>query len=231
MIFQGTKPSDFSRKSFLILLIGFVTIGMAVYLFAELAEQVIEEEKFAFDQMVTDWVQDIQAPWLGTMFGWITELGSVMLLTVASVLFALFIYFFTKKSRWVIVYFAINMLGISLLTKVLKLLFERQRPEVLQQYDGTGFSFPSGHSTGSMVFYGFMIYMVSTTRWKKSIRYVLNTILGLLIFLIGFSRVYLGVHFPTDILAGFAFGISWLFVCIYGLELTLWRQRRRQKRT
>ncbi|GGD11622.1 phosphatase PAP2 family protein [Pontibacillus salipaludis] len=230
MIFQGTKPSDFSKKSIIILLIGFVTIGMAVYLFAELAEQVIEEEKFAFDQMVTDWVRDIQAPWLGTVFGWITELGSVILLTVASVLFALFIYFFTKKSRWVIVYFAINMLGISLLTKVLKLLFERQRPEVLQQYDGTGFSFPSGHSTGSMVFYGFLIYMVSTTRWKKSIRYALNTILGLLIFLIGFSRVYLGVHFPTDILAGFAFGISWLFVCIYGLELTLWRQRRRQKR-
>ncbi|QST01271.1 phosphatase PAP2 family protein [Pontibacillus sp. ALD_SL1] len=231
MIFQGTKPSDFSKKSLIILLIGFVTIGMAVYLFAELAEQVIAEEKFAFDQMVTDWVRDIQAPWLGTMFGWITELGSVMLLTVASILFALFIYFFTKKSRWVIVYFAINMLGISLLTKVLKLLFERQRPEVLQQYDGTGFSFPSGHTTGSMVFYGFMIYMVSTTKWKKSIRYVLNTILGLLIFLIGFSRVYLGVHFPTDILAGFAFGISWLFVCIYGLELTLWRQRRRKKKT
>lgn len=230
MIFQGTKPSDFSKRSIIIILIGFVIIGLAVYLFAQLAEDVIEEEKFAFDQLVTDWVQGIQAPWLGTFFGWVTELGSVMFLSIASVLFALFVFFFTKKSRWVIVYFAINMLGISLLTKVLKLIFERQRPEVLAQYDGTGFSFPSGHSTGSIVFYGFMIYMVSTTGWKKSIRYIINILLGALIFLIGFSRVYLGVHFPTDILAGFAFGVSWLFVCIYALELTLWRQRRRQKK-
>lgn len=228
MIFEGTKLSDLSKASILIILAGFLVVGGSFYFFFELAEQVLEDEKFLIDQIATDVVQLINVPWMATAMGWITEAGSVTLLTIGSFLLLVYLLFFSSFSRWVSVYFLVNMLGISALTKLLKLLFERKRPEVLDQYDGTGFSFPSGHSTGSLVFYGFIIYVITISHLGRKWKWIINISLGLFIFSIGFSRVYLGVHYFTDILAGFSFGLAWLFICISALEITLWHQRRRQ---
>ncbi|MFQ3546216.1 phosphatase PAP2 family protein [Halobacillus rhizosphaerae] len=226
MLFSGTKISDISKASIFIILGGFIAVGGAFYLFYQLAEDVLEHEKFAVDQAAVNVVKYIQAPWLQNVAGWVTETGSVMWLSVGSVLLILLLFFFTKYSNWVPVYFIINMAGISALTKVMKLIFERKRPEVLAQYDGTGFSFPSGHSTGSMVFYGFIIYLIAISPLNKKTRYTINVLLGLYILLVGCSRVYLGVHYLTDILAGFSFGLAWLAICIASLEITMWNQRR-----
>lgn len=230
MLFSGTKITDISKASILIIVVGFISVGVAFNLFFELADQVMEDEKFIIDQWAVDFVLAIKSGWLGQAFGLITEAGSVRFITVASILLVLYLFFSSSFSRWVALYFVINMVGISALTKLLKLYFERQRPEVLAEYDGTGFSFPSGHTTGSMVFYGFLIYLVAISHWKKSLRLTLNIFLGILILSIAFSRVYLGVHYFTDILAGLLFGLSWLFVCISALEITLWNQRRRKQK-
>ncbi|MCA0984059.1 phosphatase PAP2 family protein [Halobacillus yeomjeoni] len=229
MLFSGTKVSDLSKASVFTILIGFITIGVAFNLFFELADQVMEDEKFLIDQWAIDVVVAIQSGWLDQTFTWITETGSVWWITTASIILVVYLFLGSAFSRWVAVYFIINMLGISALTKLLKLYFERQRPEVLAEYDGTGFSFPSGHSTGAIVFYGFLVYLVTITHWKKSLKWILNSFLVLLILAVGLSRVYLGVHYLTDILAGFLFGLAWLFVCISALEMTLWNQRRRRK--
>ena len=143
---------------------------------------------------------------------------------------SVYLFMASAFSRWVAIYFVVNMLGISALTKILKVSFERNRPEVLAEYDGTGFSFPSGHTTGALTFYGFLIYLVVSSSMKKQWKWALNIFLGLLILLVGLSRVYLGVHFFSDVMAGMLFGLAWLLVCIGALEITLWNQRRRQNK-
>ncbi|SFF99291.1 undecaprenyl-diphosphatase [Halobacillus alkaliphilus] len=228
MLFSGTKVSDLSKASIIIILAGFITLGASFYFFFELADEVLEKEKFAVDQWAVDVMSSISSPRMDQLGGWITEAGSVTLITVMSVLLLIYLLFLSPFSRWVGIYFAVNMIGISALTKGLKLLFERQRPEVLDEYDGTGFSFPSGHSTGSMVFYGFLIYLIVISPLRKGWKWLINSILGILILCVGLSRVYLGVHYFTDILAGFLFGLAWLMICIAALEVTLWNQRRRR---
>ncbi|WP_202406260.1 phosphatase PAP2 family protein [Pontibacillus yanchengensis] len=230
VVLKGVKLSDVSKISISLILGGFVIIGVSFYFFAELAEEVMEKEPLIIDKLAINMMNNIQQAWLGNAFGMITEAGSVLWLSIASGLLLVYLLFISDKSKWVSVYFLVNMLGISLLTKVLKLAFERKRPDILEKYDGTGFSFPSGHSTGAIVFYGFVIYIVFITNMKSSVKWILNSFLGLLILLVGLSRVYVGVHYFSDILAGFSFGLAWLLICILALEVTLWRQQRRQKK-
>lgn len=113
------------------------------------------------------------------------------------------------------------MIGISVLTSSLKELFERDRPNLIQEYDGTGYSFPSGHSTGPMVFYGFIIYLIIRSRFPLVAKWIVGIVLGLLIFLIGFSRIYLGVHYASDVIGGFLLGFAWLATNIAILEITI----------
>lgn len=228
MIFKGTRLSDISKTSIALILIGFIVIGVSFNFFVELGENVLEEEKFVIDTATTDFINTISYPWLINAMGWITEAGSVMFLTIASIILAVYLFFFSSFSRWVTVFFAINMGGISALTKLLKISYGRKRPSELEQYDGTGFSFPSGHTTGSIVFYGFIIYLVTVSHLGKRLKWTINIFIALFAFSIGISRLFLGVHFITDVMAGISFGLSWLLICIMALEITLWNQRRRQ---
>ncbi|MFD2925131.1 phosphatase PAP2 family protein [Halobacillus naozhouensis] len=231
MLFSGTKLSDLSKMSVLLIIAGFAAVGSAAFIFIEIAEDVIEKEKFAIDQAATNIVNMISSEQLSMIVGWITDIGSVPLITILSIILAGYLLFFSSFSAWVTVYFAVNMIGISLLTKGLKLLFERQRPDILAQYDGTGFSFPSGHTTGAATFYGFFIYLIVISSLDKKWKWPINVGLMIVILLVALSRVYLGVHFFTDIIAGLLLGLSWLFICIGALELTIWRQRSRQRKS
>ncbi|WP_058306461.1 phosphatase PAP2 family protein [Gracilibacillus massiliensis] len=218
---------DLSKAAIITLVIGFITIIATTALFLELAEDVLEEEMFMVDQFFQDNLGFESGNFIYQMMELITEAGSVLFLTIISLVVIAYL-LLTKKSKWYILFFIINMVGISAFTKVLKLFFERTRPELIDQYDGTGFSFPSGHSTGAIAFYGFMIYLV----WKKPsrqwIKFFSITLLGLLALLVPFSRVVLGVHFFTDILAGMALGLAWLITCLISLEFLLWRGKRKK---
>ncbi|UOR13364.1 phosphatase PAP2 family protein [Halobacillus amylolyticus] len=231
MLFSGTRLSDLPRIAIILIIAGFISVGSAFFIFIEIAEDVMEKEKFAADQIATDLVNTISTGQLSIVVGWITEAGAVPIITVASIVLAIYLLFFSSFSAWVTVYFGVNMIGISLLTKGLKLMFERQRPDTLVQYDGTGFSFPSGHTTGAATFYGFLIYLTVISPLDKRWKWPINILLATVILLVALSRVYLGVHFFTDIIAGLLLGLSWLFICIGALELTIWRQRRRQRKS
>ncbi|SFL92133.1 phosphatase PAP2 family protein [Salibacterium qingdaonense] len=214
-------------QAFLYSVAALIAIGGSFYIFVELADEVAEQEKFALDRMTADAVASIQTGWLDTAMAVITEIGSVAWLTTGSILLAAFIFFAYRRKWWRLLYFAVAMIGISILTKSLKLTFERQRPDVLQQHDGTGFSFPSGHSTGPVVFYGFIVYLVLRSSLPRAAKWLVNTALVLLTLLIGFSRVYLNVHYITDVIGGFSLGLCWLTVCLLVLEFSLWRKKRR----
>ena len=91
---------------------------------------------------------------------------------------------------------------------------QRPRPTEHRIIDESGYSFPSGHSMVSAAFYGFLIYLIYKNVKNKYLKWGLITILSLLVFLIGVSRIYLGVHYTSDVLAGFLVAISYLIIFI-----------------
>ena len=143
----------------------------------------------------------------------ITHMGSSYILTfIAVIIFFVFganIYF--KIYRKLVIY---NLALTWIVNEVLKELFKRERPDILQLVTVNGYSFPSGHSMISMSFYGLLIFIFLRHIDCKHLRVSITAVLGFLIFLIGLSRIYLGVHYASDVIAGFIFGIMWLWLTI-----------------
>lgn len=107
---------------------------------------------------------------------------------------------------------------IILLNYIIKHIFMRDRPTDLMIIKENGYSFPSGHSMIAVGFYGLLIYLLWKSKVNKKIKIVLTIIICIIIILIGISRIYLGVHFPTDVLAGYCLSLSFLILFVYVLE-------------
>ena len=147
----------------------------------------------------------------------VTELGSVPAMAGLALFVALIL--LVRRQRLLAIVWLIAPAGGGLLDMALKRFFERDRPPFHDPaIQTTTLSFPSGHSMGSVVGYGLLAYLlvlVLPSRWAR-LAVVLG--LGLLVLAIGFSRVYLGAHYVSDVLGGFAVGGFWLAACISGLE-------------
>ena len=115
-------------------------------------------------------------------------------------------------------YLSINLILITVLNITMKSLFARPRPLDISLVEETGYSFPSGHSLTSMAFYGLLIYLITTSNLSKKLKIILNIILSLLILIVGLSRIYLGVHYFTDVIGGFLLAIIYLIIFISVLE-------------
>jgi len=119
------------------------------------------------------------------------------------------------KNRKIGASIAVNLVTSAFVNHIIKEIVQRPRPPIeYRMVEESSFSFPSGHAMTSATFYGLIIYFVLKNVKNKKIKDVICTTLGLLIFLIGVSRIYLGVHYASDVLAGFAFGIVYLVVYI-----------------
>ena len=118
---------------------------------------------------------------------------------------------FCKKNRWFI---TIDLVGVTLVNQVIKHIIRRPRPNVLRLVEESGYSFPSGHSMVSMAFYGIIIYLVYKNVSNKYLKWILIILLSLLILSIGFSRIYVGVHYFTDVAGGFLLGLAYLIIYI-----------------
>ena len=137
----------------------------------------------------------------------ITQLGGAIFLILFAIILTLAI-----KNKKIGLYIWIN-LGIStLLNQGLKYIVQRPRPTEFRIIDETGYSFPSGHSMASAAFYGFIIYLIYKNIKNKYIKWGLIITLSVLIILIGMSRIYLGVHYTSDVIAGFLISISYLII-------------------
>lgn len=137
----------------------------------------------------------------------ITQLGGAIFLVTLTVILLIVI-----KNRKIGLLICAN-LGIStLLNQILKYIIQRPRPTGYRIIDESGYSFPSGHSMVSAAFYGFLIYLIYKNIRNKYLKYLLITLLSSLIILIGTSRIYLGVHYTSDVLAGILISISYLII-------------------
>lgn len=117
------------------------------------------------------------------------------------------------KNKKQTLFIAINLISSAAINTGLKMIFHRQRP-LDMLINETGYSYPSGHSFVSIVFYGFIIYLIINSKIEKKKKYIITGLLSLLILTIGTSRIYLGVHYPSDVLGGFAGGLLYLLIFI-----------------
>ena len=142
----------------------------------------------------------------------ITFLGKHNLLIPLN--FVLILFFIYRKERWFATRIAALSLSSLLLMFMLKFFFQRNRPLQPVIDDVSGYSFPSGHALMSVVFYGLFIHMIWHEVKTKWLRITLVTVLGILILLIAFSRIYLNVHYASDVIAGIAVGFIWLVLSL-----------------
>ena len=128
--------------------------------------------------------------------------------------------YFRRHDRELFLGWLAAIIGGGALDWALKTIFHRPRPLFADPIaHGYGFSFPSGHSMGSLIGFGMLAYVLTRSQRGRDARYVIYACAALLVASIGLSRLYLGVHFPSDVLAGFAAGIMWLAACLSGVEI------------
>ena len=202
---------------------GLVICLLIIYLLAKLSEEVWEKEAFAFDKTILLWIHQFANPtWDNIMLN-ITKLGNpTTVVTIAIITFAIL---WLKRYRQEAKIFAIHALGGAILSYGLKLSFSKQRPQLWQQLiTETSYSYPSGHALGSMVIYGFLAYLLASHYIKFA--KIIYTLAVILIGAIGLSRLYLGVHWPTDVIAGYGVGYLWLMFSIIMLKLQKSRHAR-----
>ncbi|KKK39245.1 hypothetical protein WQ57_04845 [Mesobacillus campisalis] len=207
---------------------GLIFSGACLSLFFRLSSDLTENRPFLFDQKVVDFIRLSASPAMDAFMQGVTELGSTFMLGLLLLISMIWLYV-KHKNIWSALFYFLAVAGGGLLNLGLKSYFARERPSINVIIEADGFSFPSGHSMGSMTFYGFLSYLTLRSKRKPLSKAGLVTLFGSLILLIGMSRIYLGVHYPSDVLAGYTAGIVWLVLCISLLEIVYWYKENRSQ--
>ncbi len=175
------------------------------------ADMVFEDNNPSFDRHVfTSILPYINAANTG-MMQVITFFGSAQFLVPANILLILFVLFIKKQQYDALKISAIIIIGTAVLF-LLKFLLQRQRPLLPLIAKAHGYSFPSGHSFSSIVFYGMLAYIGYKNIKNNFLKWSLIVLLFMLAGMVGFSRIYLKLHYASDVIAGFSLGIIWLLL-------------------
>ena len=208
-------------KEFIIKNLKWIILFICLIGFLELAEDVFNKEIMKGDIIGYKVVSTfLISAFVTPIAQFITNLGGAIFLVVLTIL--LFILIKNKKIGLSI--FS-NLAIITILNQLLKRILQRPRPTEYRIIEETGYSFPSGHSMISMAFYGYLIYLIYKYVENKYVKWILISLLSVLICLIGVSRIYLGVHYTSDVLGGFLISISYLVIYISAVNKFLVEKR------
>jgi membrane protein DedA with SNARE-associated domain/membrane-associated phospholipid phosphatase len=233
-LFRGRHPgvakfiaTRFAREEYLgmHLTIGFLLSLVALWLFASVTEDVVNHDSLTrFDVALTTWIRAHTTPLGDRIFTFVSMIGSPVAMAIVGAGGAIII---AVRRQW----FALGawvaaFVGAGALTFVLKMIIQRPRPIGAEAFlRGETFSFPSGHALGSLVGYGMLAWVIGS-KWIETARgrWWLVVATAVLVITIGISRLYLGVHYFSDVVAGYAVGVLWLSVCVSALQVA---ERRR----
>lgn len=175
--------------------------------FIAIAEDILENEIWDFDEKIYSGISKIMSEPVTSVLKVVTNLGGA--LAIISITAIILLVFKNKKYG---LYTVLNLLIITPANQLLKYIIQRPRPTEYRIINESGFSFPSGHSMVSMAFYGFLIYLVYHNVKNKYLKCSLCIGLSMLILTIGLSRIYLGVHYASDVIGGFTLSIAYLIL-------------------
>ena len=200
------------------LLLGLASAVATLVFFGWLADEVLEGETRHFDDVTRAAVHTLASPALTTTMRGISFLGSTLFLTAATIMVVA--WFALRKWGREAKLFAITMIGASILNTTLKLVFQRPRPAPFFNLTAPEtYSFPSGHALASCCFFAGLAAILSGRIKSRRARTLIWIAAGTMFLLIGLSRIYLGVHYTTDVIAGFAAALIWILVIRF-VELT-----------
>lgn len=196
--------------------VGLISCLLIIFVLAQLSDEVLDQEAFAFDQTILLGIHQFANPTLDRLMLTITSLGNPLaVVAIPAITFAILLW---RRYYQEAKIFVIDCLGGVVLSNGLKLVFSKPRPNLWQSaVEETSFSYPSGHALGSTILYGFLAYILAT-RYPQ-LAGLIYAFAVLLIAAIGLSRLYLGVHWPTDIIAGYSIGFLWVMFCVTMLKL------------
>ena len=197
-------------KEFIVKNLKWIILFICLIGFCALAEDVFNKEIMKGDIIgykiiSTFLISDFATP----IAKFITNFGGAIFLVIATITL-----FIVIKNKKIGISILSNLAIVTVLNQLIKRILQRPRPTEYRIIEETGYSFPSGHSMVSMAFYGYFIYLIYKYVKNKYVKWISIILLSLLICLIGISRIYLGVHYTSDVLGGFLIAISYLIIYI-----------------
>ncbi|MGQ0813746.1 MAG: phosphatase PAP2 family protein [Gemmatimonadota bacterium] len=191
------------------LTLGFFVAVAAIAIFAALASAVREGITQKFDEAALRWLAEHRSAGVDLVMLEITTLGTGVVLIVIVLVASLFLWL--THHRWSVYVLLLGVLGAKLFNTLLKGSFARARPSVVESItDVHSASFPSGHAMSSIVVYGSVAYLVSRLESSQRLRRTTWFLVVLIVIAIGASRMYLGVHYPSDVIGGYLAGLAWI---------------------
>jgi membrane-associated phospholipid phosphatase len=209
-----------SRRSIVIsteVVVGILVCVLSLLIFALLTREMLEKDFTNFDIQFSQFIYTLRTPLLTIVMKIIAELGSSILLIIATLLVIILL---VRKHQKEAVVFCIALIIGAILNTSFKMMIQRQRPQMSPLVIEDSYSFPSGHAMNSSIFYGLISYFSYHFFRNKKISIMITIASAIVVLLIGFSRIYLGVHFLTDVLAGYVIGFWW-FVTILLIDHAL----------
>lgn len=206
------------------LVIGLLIFAVMTLILGEIAEDVMSGKPLTLiDAQINSWLHTHRTPQLTTTFLIVTSLGSTIPVILIAATVGLYL-LWRRQPYWAAAVW-LTVFGGMLLNKYLKLVFYRPRPRLFDPILSlTGYSFPSGHTMSATVLYGVLAVLLVTRVKRKSSKVVVAILASVLIGLVGFSRMYLGAHYLSDVLGAFAEGLAWMSLCLTAVY-SLWRHR------
>lgn len=201
------NPHHFTGLPLLLIVVAALYVAA---LMAGLVAAVLTGAIHSFDQFVSHWIGQYRTEALVAVFRWVTHLGGTETLTAVS-LVATGLFWAYHRQRFIVPLW-LAIAGSQAMTWIGKYAFSRPRPEFVTAVEVHSPSFPSAHASGAMAVYGFIAYALTRDLRLAMARFHVAYWVGVLIVLVGFSRIYLGVHYVSDVLLGFLLGIFWLLV-------------------
>lgn len=200
------------------LIIGLIISLICLAVFGKIADSVMEQETlYNFDVALANNLHDLGSSTTTDIFLFISLFGQQLLWVLVA---GIVLYYIVKRDWWRVGIWVYTLVGGELMNRLVKEFFQRARPTFAEPFIiAQDFSFPSGHAMLSLIVYGMLAYTLCLHFRKPWQRILIIFACALLVILIGISRLYLGVHYFSDIVGGFAAGAVWLFTCITAAEV------------
>lgn len=211
----------------LVIILGAVVAFAGTWAFAEIADAIQDGDAIQrFDDAIMVWISEHRIPLLEAFLIELTVLGSWVVIAVVVGVVSLFLGIFHR--RWSVILLLVSSAGGVVITQLLKFGFDRERPQLFEWADHVvTSSFPSGHAASAAIAYGTIAYLVARLHESALVRALILVITTLTILMVAASRLYLGVHYPSDVVAGLLIGLAWAAFCMAALEATQRYARRR----